>query len=165
MRFSLNYALRFLYLVSFATVLGCGSAPQMDYSKVDLLSVSGTITLDGQPLKNAVVTFEAVDTGMFSYGMTNGSGNYELQFDSVKDGVTPGIKRVEISTTRKILGLNSEDEGGGETEEGEATNDSAAETVPACYNHQSGLQVTVSDTQTKFDFDLKSDCSTTGPTQ
>ncbi|MCA9155807.1 MAG: carboxypeptidase regulatory-like domain-containing protein, partial [Planctomycetales bacterium] len=51
---------------------GCGSAGA-DYSKVDLIQVSGTVTLDGQPLPKAVVTFETPD-GQFSYAMTDSSG-------------------------------------------------------------------------------------------
>ncbi|MCA9162473.1 MAG: carboxypeptidase regulatory-like domain-containing protein [Planctomycetales bacterium] len=133
---------------------GCGSAGA-DYSKVDLIQVSGTVTLDGQPLPNAVVTFETPD-GQFSYGMTDSSGHYELQFDSVKKGVTSGPKIVRISTARKILGLNAgEGEEGGEasSESGESS-PAATELVPEKYNKQSELKVEVSSGNAKHDFIL-----------
>ncbi|MCA9034060.1 MAG: carboxypeptidase regulatory-like domain-containing protein [Planctomycetaceae bacterium] len=152
------------------TLTGCSTAPQMDYSKAKLVSVSGTVTLDGEPLPNAVVTFESVVDGTFSFAQTNSSGKYTLQFDSQMSGVTPGQKKVAFSTTRKILGLNSDDESGGEGEgsgEGEvesATPTPNVELVPDCYNKDSKIQVEVTASTTTFNFDLKSDCSTTGAT-
>ena len=154
-----------------AAVSGCSTAPQMDYSKVDLVSVSGTVTLDGEPLVNAVVTFESTTDGTYSFAQTDSNGYYSLQFDSVKDGVSPGMKKVEFSTTRKILGLNIDDEGG-DGESGEAGEDAADSTgpdpsvewVPECYNKESRLQVEVTPQTSTFNFDLKSDCSTTGAT-
>lgn len=163
---------RFVLGVLFCTAcFGCGGPPGADYSKVDLVSVDGVITLDDKPLSLAVVTFESPETGTFSYGMTDVSGRYTLQFDSVKDGVTPGPKIVQISTTRRILGLNVDDEGGdgeesgeggGETESG-APRQKDEELVPECYNKTSNLKVEVQPGATTFDFNLKSDCSTTGP--
>lgn len=138
---------------------GCG-APEMDYSQVDLVSAGGTVTLDGQPLPGAVVTFENAE-GQFSYGLTDDSGYYELQFDSVKEGVTTGPKTVRISTTRKILGLNADDTEGGEvgeaSEEGETASPAAAvEKVPAKYNKNSELKADVTSGQSEYNFDLTS---------
>src|SRR5690349_3739596 len=70
-------------LMWFAT--GCSVAPSPDYGKVTLLSVSGTVTLDGKPLPGAVVTFDAPD-GQFSFGLTDSAGAFSLRFDSVKSG-------------------------------------------------------------------------------
>jgi hypothetical protein len=143
---------------------GCSTSPQMDYSGVKLLSVSGTITLDGEPLEGAVVTFE--EDGTFSFGQTDSGGDYTLQFDTETNGCTPGTKLVRISTTRKITGLNTEEEGGGgETsdEPGQSGDGGSAEKVPACYHKDSKLTVEVSSSKTSFDFDLKADCSTIGP--
>ena len=140
-------------------MVGCGVAPAPNYGKVALLSVSGTVTLDGKPLPDAVVTFDAAD-GQFSYGLTNSSGRFSLQFDSVKSGATPGKKTVRISTTRKILGLNTQEEGGGE--EG-GSEDAAAkpaarptELVPVRYNKKSELSVDVTPEKTHFEFPLVS---------
>ncbi|MBC7818331.1 MAG: carboxypeptidase regulatory-like domain-containing protein, partial [Planctomycetaceae bacterium] len=110
MRTTLGFSLAGCCLLWLA---GCGVAPSPNYAKVNLLSVSGAVTLDGNPLPEAVVTFDSED-GQFSYGLTDSGGRFSLRFDSVKSGATPGKKTVRISTTRKILGLNTEEEGGGE---------------------------------------------------
>ncbi|MFM9964901.1 MAG: carboxypeptidase-like regulatory domain-containing protein [Planctomycetaceae bacterium] len=136
---------------------GCGVAPSPSYGKLSLLSVSGTVTLDGQPLPEAVVTFDA-DDGQFSYGRTDSAGRFSLQFDSVKAGVTPGKKIVRISTTRKLLGLNTVEEEGEESRpEGAATPAARpAELVPDRYNKKSELVADVTPDKTRFDFPLSS---------
>lgn len=139
---------------------GCDNTPRMDYSSVGLVNAGGKITLDGQPLSGAVVTFDSPE-GTFSYAMTDSEGEYQLQFDSDMQGVTPGPKTVRISTTRKILGLNAED-GGEEGEEGEASEEGTAapasgvEKVPAKYNKDSELSVEVTADRTQYDFELSS---------
>jgi hypothetical protein len=132
---------------------------------VNLVSVSGTLALDGKPLPGAVITFEDPEKGTFSFARTDSDGEYTLQFDSQMDGVIPGKKVVQVSTTRNILGLKGEEgveEGESSSEGGEAPK-AAGETVPSCYNKESKLTVEVTSSTTTFDFDLKSDCSTTGP--
>lgn len=129
---------------------GCGG-PKSDYSQLNLVQVTGTVTMNGRPLPNAVITFDAPD-GQFSYGLTNASGAYALQIDSQMKGVTPGDKVVRISTARRILGLNSSEEG----EAGPVAEKSAREEVPARYNTSSELNVTVSADQPRHDFDLSS---------
>lgn len=136
---------------------GCSTKPRMNYGNVTLVKASGTVKLNGQPLPNAVVTFEAED-GQFSYAMTDSSGYYQLQFDSVMAGVRPGRKLVRISTTRKILGLNdSTEEGDGpNVETAQASAPAKVELVPDKYNSQSQLNVEVTESQTRFDFELAS---------
>lgn len=147
---------------------GCSATNDIDYGSVNLASVSGNVMLDGKALASAVITFEDPETGNFSFARTDSSGNYTLQFDSQANGVLPGKKVVQISTTRTILGLAGEEEGGGE-EEGERSTEGESpsvpareEAVPACYNKESKLQLEVTGSAT-FNFDLKSDCSVTGP--
>jgi hypothetical protein len=131
---------------------GCGG-PAADYSGLKLVNATGTVKLDGQPLPDAVITFDAPD-GQFSYGMTNSSGSYSLQIDSEQKGVTPGEKVVRISTTRKILGLNTSD---GESDPASAPKAAGGgEKVPAKYNKASELKVTVTPDKTQYDFDLSS---------
>jgi len=130
--------------------VGC-ARQQSDYSKLDLVDVTGKVTLDGEPLSGAVITFDSPD-GQFSFGQTDSGGNYSLLFDSVQRGVTPGEKIVRISTARKILGLNAS-EGG---EDDPATAKSAEEKVPEKYNKASELKVTVGHDKTRHNFDLKS---------
>lgn len=132
---------------------GCDARSQADYSKITLVEVSGAVTLEGEPLPNAVVTFESPD-GQFSYGITDETGAYELRLDSRMDGVTPGEKTVRISTARKLLGVNASTEG--ESPESEQAS-GGVERVPLRYNRASELRVVVPESGKEvFDFDLKS---------
>ena len=151
--------------------VGCDTAPGMDYSLVELIGVTGQVTLDGNPVPYAVVTFESVDTGSFSGGVADKNGNYRLRFDVNKLGVPPGRKLVQIGTARKILGISSDSEAGDpaaeENGDGEPSNDpreqaSRIEAVPECYHKDSKLFVTVDDSSSVFNFELNSDCSTVG---
>lgn len=160
----ISFMKRFITTISLLSVLsyliGCSTAPQADYGEVELVTASGTVTLDGEPLVDAVVSFDAED-GQFSYGLTDDSGRFVLHLDSVKKGVTPGKKTIRISTTRKILGLNIDDEGdaeaSGETESGApAANSSDLERVPEKYNKKSELTADVTADKTTYDFELSS---------
>jgi hypothetical protein len=143
-------------LLTVVVVAGCDATPRMNYEAANLIQARGTVKLDGQPLPNAVVTFESPQNGTQSYGMTDTSGSYRLQFDSRMTGVTPGQKLVKISTTRKILGLN-QSEGGGETDPAnEPKADRSQEVVPPEYNRKSQVIVDVVPSRQVYDFDLKS---------
>jgi len=107
--------------------------------------------LDGQPLPNAVISFDDPADDTFAYGMTDSTGKYRLQIDSEMKGVRPGAKVVRISTTRKILGLNV-------NEDSDTSNKSVAPTeqVPERYNKKSKLFVEVVTSKTNYDFSLDS---------
>lgn len=132
-------------------IIGCGG-PKTDYSLVDLVDAYGTVKLDGGPLPSAVVTFEDPEDDSFSFALTDANGNYELQFDSVKAGVKVGPKIVRISTTRKLLGLNSKPG----QENSAAAEGKLVEQVPDRYNKESELKVDVVHGQERYDFDLVS---------
>ena len=120
-------------------VAGCGR-PQADYSRVELVEVTGRVTLDGSPLAEATVVFRD-PAGSFSWAVTDAEGRYRLKFDSVKEGVTPGRKTVLISSQPL-------------SEEGF---ESADEKIPARYNRDSNLSVEVLNTAATHDFALTSD--------
>lgn len=132
--------------------IGCETKPKANYERLNLVNAGGTITLDGQPLSDAVVSFDDPTDGTFSYGLTNSSGYFKLQVDSVMAGVKPGAKIVRVSTTRKILGLNTKEDGGAGSKPGRGI-----EVVPPKYNKKSKLQVEVTSGKTDYDFDLKSE--------
>ncbi len=144
-------------------VLGCGSAINTDYGSLGLVDVSGVVTFDDQPVVNAVVVFEAED-GTLSSGTTDGSGEYTLQFNSEQSGVMHGKKTVRISTSAPA----SDEEFDDESEEDEWDPDGSvqsrqdSELIPACYNTESRLTVTVSSDSNWLPFRLRRDCSTTG---
>ncbi len=134
------------------TLWGCGG-PAADYSKVDLVSASGKVTLDGQPLPDATVIFKDPADETYSYGLTDASGNFKLQFDSEMAGVKAGKKVVSISTARTVPGLNnSPGEEGGDPD----AKPKRSEKVPERYNKKTELTADVSHSNKVFNFDLKS---------
>ena len=116
---------------------GCGG-PAADYSSLGLVNVSGTVTLDGRPLEGATVVFEAAD-GQFSSGVTDAGGRYTLRIDSDHTGVTPGEKIVRV-TSRPLSEEGSEE---GEEAGAEAAGGPPPERIPARYNRESELRLTV----------------------
>jgi hypothetical protein len=82
------------------TAAGCSGRPKNFASKV-----TGTVTLGGQPLAGASLTFTPVGGGPPSTGRTDQSGNYSLHFGRVGqrskgtyDGAQIGEHTVQIST-------------------------------------------------------------------
>ncbi len=132
---------------------GCDSGPKARYDTVELVPATGKVTLDGEPLAAAVVSFEDPANGTFSCGVTDGSGVYKLQLDSVKSGVTMGKKSVRISTATKILGVNAAQDPN-ESPEGKPAPE--PEKVPEKFNKKSELTTEVVSNQTEYNFELKS---------
>ena len=125
-------------------VAGCGS-------RISVAPVSGTVTLDGQPLANAHVLFQPVATsgktnvGTGSYAMTDGSGSFSLrQADTDQPGAVVGQHRVEISY--KV-----------ETDDRDPKTRPPPKSLPPRYNRESELQFQVERGGSKVaNFDLKS---------
>lgn len=114
--------------------LGCGG-------RDDLGRVTGTITLDGEPLPNAFVVFSPTNGGTTSYGRSDQSGQYEMMFSDDEMGAWLGENRVEISTGDVDATMS----GSG-----------ARELVPAVYNQNSQLVAEVVAGQNEHNFELKS---------
>jgi hypothetical protein len=108
-------------------IAGCGERGP------SLVWVTGTITLDGRPLPNAVVHFTPVAGGRGSYARADGNGRYALEFLPGRPGATAGAHRVSISTA---------DESGN------------FESVPARYSRESELEATVQPGAATIDFQL-----------
>jgi hypothetical protein len=76
-----------------ALAIGCGdSGPK-------LVPVSGTVTLDGKPLKGALVSFlpdTSNKTGQAGEDVTGGSGNYRAMTNG-RTGLVPGKYKVVIT--------------------------------------------------------------------
>ena len=126
-------------VIAAAFAAGCGGRTTADYGSLELGDVGGTVTLDGKPLEGAVVRFYQGET-RYSYGQTDADGYYTLRYNSEQAGVSPGEKRVFISTS--VTGPEVKG-GGGE------------ELVPAKYNTKSELEATVEPNGSQtFDFAL-----------
>jgi hypothetical protein len=127
--------LRIPILVSvLVACVGCGS---------DLPSVTGTITLDGQPLENAFVEFTPQEPGgSMSYGRTDANGRYDLMFSLNKRGAVPGENVVRITTA----------------DVGDMGKANTPERVPVRYNRNSELRVMVEPRGSNvLDFELTTD--------
>lgn len=128
-----------LMLAAFCVCAGC--------SRSGLGKVSGTVTLDGEPLPDALVEFVPTGgDGGLSFGRTDSNGDYYLMLSRTAEGATPGEYKVRI-TTRDVV-----DDGGQERW--------IDEKVPSKYNSNTELLATVEPGSNTIDFDL----STTGGT-
>ena len=123
-------------LVLIAVMAGCSAKPEGG-------AVKGTVTLDGQPLANGRILFIAVDQGSPSAEATITAGQFE--------GLVPlGEKRVEIRSpkvTGKKKMYDTPDS---------PTVDIVAELLPAKYNVNSELKMTIDGTAQEQKFDLLS---------
>ena len=106
-------------------------------------AVSGTVTMDGQPVANATVIFDGAKEGEpASLGRTDASGKYELYYSRGNKGTTIGEHVVHIST---------------HDETGDDDNRQVhKETIPSRYNAKSELKANVTRGSNKHDFELKS---------
>lgn len=119
-----------------AALAGCSSKPAGG-------TVKGTVTLDGQPLTAGQILFIAVDQATPSAEGTITSGQFEAL-------VPPGEKRVEIrapKVTGKKKMYDTPDS---------PTVDVIAELLPAKYNVNSELKLTVDGSVQEQKFDLQS---------
>ena len=81
-----------LFLLAVVTAAGCGGGGP---EKAD---VHGKVTLDGEPLVNALVTFQPEGEGSPSYARTDKDGYYELKYTLESEGAILGKHRVTVST-------------------------------------------------------------------
>lgn len=163
-----------LILAVVMTAAGCQQTVSTDYYKLDLADVSGTVMLDGNPVPDAHIKFEAPDK-TYSFAKTDANGNYTLRFDVVKEGILPGPKTVSIRKSGAFGaegGLMGEGEGGADEEEGGELDEGeeASAAAPAVsgelhsnYHKNSQLTVTVESGSQTINWDLKSDGSTKNP--
>ena len=104
----------------------------------DLAPVTGTVTLDGQPLATATISF-STPNGQVSVGGLDGGGRYELRYSGPYKGAAIGPNTVSISSrTDNPMGPNWKDP------------------IPAKYNKKSELKVDVKPGPNTFDFELTS---------
>jgi hypothetical protein len=117
---------------------GCGtSGPQM-------AAVSGTVTLDGNPVSDAIVEFTP-EKGRPSRGVTDDAGRYDLSYTQDQMGAVVGVHKVKIMTGREEATL-----------EGEVVQEAVIEKIPPQYNLNSTLTTDVKGASKDVDFKLLS---------
>jgi hypothetical protein len=119
-------------VVALVLICGCGGG------RSGVSEVTGTITLDGQPLDGAQVTWPVGgEHDRPSSGVTDASGKYRLMYTGTEAGAAVGNHKVEIITSF-------------------ASDEVAAppERVPSKYNANSELTAEVNSGTNQLDFDL-----------
>jgi hypothetical protein len=121
---------RSLLLLGLVLVLGCGDPKRA--------SVSGSVTLDGKPLPNALVSFQPVGEGQVapgpgSTGRTDEKGEYTLQVSGGGKGAVVGWHEVKISCPV----------GGGPSNPDEDRRTPQKDRVPPRYKRKSALKFEV----------------------
>lgn len=107
--------------------------------------VTGTVTLDSQPLSDAEVVFTPENGGRPASAVTNESGEYDLRYTVDKPGAPAGKYSVVIRTGTSKIGADGNEE-------------QVPEVVPAKYNRRSELTAEIVEGETnRFDFELESD--------
>ncbi|MFW6171784.1 MAG: carboxypeptidase-like regulatory domain-containing protein [Planctomycetota bacterium] len=140
------------------TCVGCGSGgPEVG-------KVSGKVTMDGEPLDNALVTFTPVDGGRPSTGKTDENGNYTLAYAD-RMGALVGKHQVRVTTLTEVEGEDMSEIGSdSEAYMKQATGGSASdydnatvsEPIPAKYNTETELTRDVESGKNTIDIELSS---------
>jgi hypothetical protein len=142
--------------VAVLLVAGCSQQPASN--RPQTVPVKGTITLKGQPLAKATVSFQPDGKGSGASGITDDSGGFLLSTFAAKDGAVPGKYKVVVSKFNEVTS------GGDMTAPGYAppTESSSAakpkNLVPEQYTDpaKSGLTAEVATgAANAFDFDLQ----------
>lgn len=121
-------------LIALVGVAGCISDGD---SSPELATVTGTVTLDDNPLPGANVIFQP-QQGKTAFALTDESGQYELMYNQDVAGAVPGNYTVKITKEK-----NPEEPG--------------MELVPVKYNEKTTLKADVkSGEENHFPFDLTS---------
>ena len=82
-----------LCAVSLLWCMGCSGRSDLP----DLGTVSGTVTVDGNPTASIMVHFSPVDGGRTSTGVTDSSGQYKLDYTADAKGAVVGKHNVTLS--------------------------------------------------------------------
>ncbi len=121
------------FLAAMVLVFGCGKGPR-------LVTVNGSVKMDGQPLADASVQFVFTQYPRSANGRTDSEGKFTLSYNN-RAGAPIGACKVIISKVRPP---------------GDETSGSK-NLVPARYNSNSQLQYEITKKEKNFDFDLNSE--------
>lgn len=140
-------------------MVGCDSGPPLG-------KVSGTVTMDGEPVENALVTFTPVEGGRSSSGTTDEQGKYTLGFID-GPGALVGEHQVTVKSLPKaqqideeLKNMSSDDPRYQEMMAAGAqayNNAQTEETIPEKYNTNTTLQYEVTKGQNTIDLELTSE--------
>lgn len=125
----------FALLAVSAALIGCGGEEQA--------TVTGSVKLNGEPLKDGTITFVPADGATASAGGVIKDGTYSVEMPA-------GEKRVQISAM-KVVGRRQVYEG----DPNSPVVDDVREMIPPQYNAASTLTVSATAGSQTQDFDLR----------
>ena len=91
-------------LAAMLAIAGCGPG------RPATVPVTGTVTLDGQPVAGASVMFSPAQSGHPASGRTDQSGNFTVRTFEPGDGALPGRHTVTV-TLQKTAGMTADPDG------------------------------------------------------
>ncbi|QDV66539.1 hypothetical protein Poly24_02260 [Rosistilla carotiformis] len=118
-------------------VMGCGG------TRSDQIAVSGQVQFEGKPVAEGTISFMPVN----GTGQTTGAQIVDGRYATT---VSPGEQAVQITGTNVVTLENPTEE-----EVSRGITERVEQYVPAKYNRQSELRVTVASDSTTHDFDLQ----------
>ena len=121
-----------------ATLIGCSDKP----AGIQFGKVKGVVTLDGEPLPEALVVFQPAE-GRPSFGRTDSAGVYSLLYKGKDWGAVIGSHEVKITTENRF-----ENEETGEVRV-------VKEMLPAIYHQKTTLTAEVQAGENEIDFALE----------
>lgn len=130
---------------------GCGGTSDQP----ELGQVTGTVTLDGEPLKGIEVVFYP-DSGRPARGKTDSHGKYELRYIREEFGTKVGHNRVQIAPDEEGEEDSEGDDSSEHMDAGNTPRKPGKIRIPARYNTQSVLEADVQPDENVFDFKLES---------
>lgn len=164
----MSLMIRLTLVTAFLFLVGCGG------SDFNMVSVSGTITMDGEPLEGVEVVFAPmevkgqVEVGPASVGITDSNGGFTLKTPRGAEGAMIGNHRVSVSYGKideaevmaKIdaeVTLQTTEAEYNRIERKARQSMRKEKTIPANYNSKSVLEIKVKGAMDNANFDLKSD--------
>lgn len=120
--------------------LGCFGYRASDLP--ELGEVTGVVTLDGNPLPEATVSFQSTEAGRMASGVTDDQGKYRLYLLNDISGAPVGVNDVYITTARPA---DDSKPGSGRKE-----------ILPPVYHAKSTVTKEVKPGDNTFDFQLES---------
>lgn len=134
-------------------LLGCGSG--VEQPEVDLVPVSGTVTMDNKPLSNASVRFIPIEglASLSCTGVTDTNGKFTLRTRNADEGCPTGKFKVVISKFARQDGTPLPDDLDGATAAA-----AGMEHIPPKYSNSEKSELTAEVPEggkEDFQFDLK----------
>jgi len=91
-----------LLALSLVTMLsGCGGTPEGNADRPKVYPVTGVVTLDGNPLEGATVTFSSGSAAPSGFGKSDASGKFSLTTFDANDGAPAGSYQVLVTKTEE----------------------------------------------------------------